>query len=317
MRLSPAALPPLPNRHTVNREPSTSFRIAHLSDVHFGKIEHPGVVDALVEEVNGGAVSLVVVSGDLTQRARREQFLAARAMLDRFDPPVIVVPGNHDVRAWWHNPAERVFRSTRRFRRFITSDRTPTFVADAPFGRVAAFGLNSAHGLTIKGGRIRHDDLAAMEAFFAAQPAKAFRVLVLHHHLLRLEDIGDHDVSRGARRALRAAQRAGVDLVLCGHLHRSHVASAEIAPPSVEDPDGHRLVVASAGTATSSRGRGQDRDVNLYNWIVVEAERFIVFERRFDPGVGAFDAYRETTFARDGATPAATRREATGGEAAP
>ncbi len=273
------------------------FEIAHLSDIHFGRIADPRVVDALVAEVNAHSFGLVVVSGDLTQRATTAQFTAARAMLDRFATPVIVVPGNHDVRAWWHNPAERVFRSTLRFRRLITPDRTPSFVS--PAGDVAAFGFNSAHGMTIKGGRIRSDDLAAMEAFFEAQPSGAFRVLVLHHHLLRLEDLGDHDVSRGAERALAAVRRAGVDLVLCGHLHRSHVATVEIAPPSAADPGGHRLVIASAGTATSSRGRGDDRAVNLYNWIAVGPDRFSVTERRFDPDAGDFDAFRTADFARD------------------
>lgn len=272
------------------------FEIAHLSDVHFGRIADERVVDALVDEINAHPFGLVVVSGDLTQRATTAQFTAARAMLDRFMAPVIVVPGNHDVRAWWHNPAERVFRSTRRFRRFITPDRTPSFVSDS--GDVVAFGFNSAHGMTIKGGRIRSEDLVAMETFFAAQPAHAFRVLVLHHHLLRLESLGDHDVSRGAAQARAAAQRAGVDLVLCGHLHRSHVATVEIAPPSAEAPDGHRLVIASAGTATSSRGRGDDRAVNLYNWIGVGRDHFSVTERRFDPGTGTFEAFRTAEFAR-------------------
>lgn len=270
-------------------------RIAHLSDIHFGKIANPGVVDALVDEINAGAFDLVAVSGDLTQRARPEQFRAARAMLDRFAAPVLVVPGNHDVRAWWHAPLERVFQPTERFRRFITSERTPTFTRDG----LAVFGLDSAHGLTIKGGRIRRRDLAAMEAFFADRPASDFRVLVLHHHLLRLEEIGRHDVSRGASRALAAAHRAGVDLVLCGHLHTSHVSAVELAPPSADGADGHRIVVASAGTATSSRGRGPDTDVNLYNWIEVGSVAFEVHERRFDPASGRFDEHREASFVRD------------------
>ena len=272
------------------------LRIAHLSDVHFGKIAHPGIVGALVNEVNGADLDLVVVSGDLTQRARRAEFRAARAMLDAFEAPVLVVPGNHDVRAWWHNPLDRLWRSSRRFRKYVSGDVTPAFEAPG----LAAFGLNSAHGWTIKGGRIRPEHVREMERFFSTTPPESFRVLVLHHHLLVLEGLHSQEVSRGAHRAIEAAQRARVDLVLCGHFHTSHVAPVEL---STADGGGHRAVIASAGTATSSRGRGADRDVNFYNWVTVEPERFVVQERRFDAVSGRFEAARETSFDRDRPAP--------------
>ncbi|HLT47231.1 MAG TPA: metallophosphoesterase [Rubricoccaceae bacterium] len=269
-------------------------RIAHLSDVHFGRIADLRIVDALVGEVNAAGMDLVVVSGDLTQRARTHQFTAAKAMLDAFSAPVLVVPGNHDVRAWWHNPFERVFYPMSRYRRFISDDVTPAFARPG----LAAFGLNSAHGRTIKGGKVRAHDLDAMRAFFEAQPAGTFRVLVVHHHLRRLEALGAHDVAQNAHRALEAAGAVGVDLILCGHLHTSHVAHVEVVPPSEANPDGHRIVIASAGTATSSRGRGPDRQVNFYNWITVEAGRFVVEERRYDPAAGRFAKEREAAFVR-------------------
>ncbi len=272
-----------------------TLTLAHLSDVHFGRISHPRIVQTLIDEVNGADIDLVVVSGDLTQRARKRQFVEARAMLDAFEPPVIVVPGNHDVRAWWHNPFDRLWRSSRRFRTYVSDDVTPQFATDG----LAAFGLNSAHGWTIKGGRIRPEHVEEMEAFFARQPPDAFRVLTLHHHLLLLEGLDNVDVSRDARLALDAARRVRVDLVLCGHLHTSHVAPVELTEPTAGDPGGHCVVIASAGTATSSRGRGPDADVNFYNWIRVEETTFTVEERRFDPASETFRPERETTFERD------------------
>ena len=275
-------------RGTRNPERGTNpTRLAHLSDIHFGKIAHPEIVEAAVADVNASGADLVVVSGDLTQRARAQEYQAARAMLDAFEAPTLVVPGNHDVAAWWHNPFQRLFDSDARFRRFIEPDRTPT--AEPP--GVVVFGLDSAHGLTIKGGKIRPADLAAAETYFARQPAEALRVVTLHHHLLRLRSIGSHDVAWGARRALDTFRRVGVDLVLCGHLHRSRVEQVEVATGQ-----GGRLVVASAGTATSSRGRGSDAAANLYNWVDVWPDRFEVEERRYDEG--GYRLERRTAFER-------------------
>lgn len=268
-------------------------RIAHLSDVHFGAISHPSVVGALVTEINLAEVDLVVISGDLTQRARSEEFAAAREMIEAFEAPVLVVPGNHDVPAWWHHPIERIMHPTRRYRKAITETLTPRFSTRG----LSVFGLSSAYGLTIKGGKIRGEHLVAMRAFFRQQPPEAVRVLVLHHHLRRLTALGSHDVARGARDALRNAGECGVDLILCGHLHTSVVEHAEVVPPSEADPHGHRVVIASAGTATSSRGRRDDREVNFYNQVAITPDRIAVEERRFDPDGNRFETERESIFA--------------------
>lgn len=275
---------------TCSLQPLT--RLAHLSDVHFGAISRPEIVPALVEEVNGQDFDLVVVSGDLTQRARKWQFSEAKKMLDAFRAPTLVVPGNHDVPAWWHNPFARVFRSADRFRRLLEDDMTPTFVRPG----LAVFGLNSAHGLTIKGGKIRARHIREMRRFFEEQLVSAARVLVLHHHLLRLQALGSHDVARGAKRALHAAQEVGVDLILCGHLHTSVVEHVETVDP--DGAGGHRVIVASAGTATSHRGRRGDQDVNFYNWITIDEASITVQERRFDPDAGRYVLDRESRFER-------------------
>ena len=90
----PKNRPRIPGRP---RHHAALTRIAHISDIHFGRIAHPEIVDALVRDINAANVKLVVVSGDLTQRAFKHQFKAARQMLDAFDAPTLVVPGNHDV----------------------------------------------------------------------------------------------------------------------------------------------------------------------------------------------------------------------------
>jgi len=70
--------------------------IAHISDLHFPLVDSR-VIDSLAKTINDLAPNLVVISGDLTQRARSSQFAAAAAFLKSLQPPRLVVPGNNGV----------------------------------------------------------------------------------------------------------------------------------------------------------------------------------------------------------------------------
>lgn len=261
--------------------------LAHLSDIHFGRLAYPHIVGTLVDEVNSTDVDLVIVSGDLTQRARRREFEAAAAMLAAFDAPTLVVPGNHDVYAWWY-PFARLFRPVRRYQRYISHNLSPQLVLHD----VAILGINSAHGATVKGGRVTTEAQQRITAFFSEQPADYFKVLVVHHHLTLLPALAPHDVVRGGATALETAMHAGVDLILCGHLHVAHIE------PPTETTIGKRPLIVSAGTATSSRGRGTNRGKNLYNLIRITAGHVHLEGRRYEPGLGRFVLEAEESFER-------------------
>ena len=263
------------------------MRIAHISDLHFGKITNPSIVEHLVEEVNTFDVDLVAISGDLTQRARPEQFGKAVDMIDRMAPPVLVVPGNHDVYAWWR-PVKRITNPLGRFERYITDEPRPTFEK----GGVSVLGINSAHGRTIKGGRIGSDERQAISEYFGPRKDDVCKVLVLHHHLTKIQALGPHDVARKAQRTLQRASEVGVDLILCGHLHISHIEPLKVVP------EAHRIVIASAGTATSSRGRRSNRKTNFYNLIDIDTEGFVIEERRYNTESLDFETARHTSFER-------------------
>ncbi|PSQ95861.1 MAG: transcriptional regulator [Bacteroidetes bacterium SW_9_63_38] len=257
--------------------------IAHFSDLHFGRIGHPGVVDALVEEVNRGDVTLAVLSGDLTQRAQSREFKAAQELLASLDPPTLVVPGNHDVHPWWH-PIRRLRTPLSRYQAYITDDLAPTFDTDG----VAALGISTAHGFTIKSGRVADADRKAIRDYFGPMDEERFKVLVLHHHLTKMQSLGPHDIVGQARRTLQTAVEEEVDLILCGHLHVSRIEPVEIIPAD------HRVVVASAGTATSNRWRTGYESTNFYNRITISPEAFTIEERRYVP--------EDEQFTRDGVT---------------
>jgi 3',5'-cyclic AMP phosphodiesterase CpdA len=263
--------------------------VAHLSDIHFGRIAHPGIVHALVEEVNGHGADLVAISGDLTQRARPAEYRAAADMIARFHAPTIVVPGNHDVYAWWH-PVHRLVRPLGRYFRFVGRDLSPSFERTG----LAALGINSAHGRTVKGGRIGSAARASIAAYFRERDPETFKILIVHHHLARIQALGSHDVARKASLTLQVASDVGVDLVLCGHLHVSHIHPLTLIPGK------NPLVIASAGTATSSRGRLSNRSTNYYNLVRIEPTGFSIEERRYVPGDERFVAENTTRFDRTG-----------------
>jgi len=261
--------------------------IAHLSDLHFGRIAHDGIVEALVAEINARADDLVVLSGDLTQRARPSEFDAARAMLARLEPPTLVVPGNHDVYPWWR-PVRRLWSPLRRYRQYVTDDLTPRFAHDG----VAVLGISTAYGATIKGGRVGNAARRAIRDVFGAHDEATFKILVAHHHLSTLRSLGVHDIAGQAQRTLDAAVDTGVHLILCGHLHVSHVEPLQVVPAP------RRIVVASAGTATSNRGRSPDGPTNRYNVVTVGAHAFQIEERRYVPGDDQFVSDGTTQFDR-------------------
>ncbi len=263
--------------------------IAHISDLHFGRIAGLGVVEALLEEINERDVDLVALSGDLTQRARPAEYEAARNMIDALGPPALVVAGNHDVYPWWR-PVKRLWSPLERYKRYITDDLAPTFEAHG----VAVLGLTSAYGPSIKGGRIGPSDRAVMKEFFSEQGDECFKVLVVHHqlHPTAIGPISPHPVARQARETLEVAADVGIDLILSGHLHISAIQPIEIIPGRP------RIVVASAGTATSDRWREPTGPVNFYNVVTVEPDAFSIEERRHVPDEGRFVRDGVTRFDR-------------------
>src|SRR6185436_13055108 len=127
--------------------------LAHLSDLHFGRVDYT-VRDAVVTNLQTLKPDVVVVSGDLTQRARSHQFQEARQFLDALPQPQIVVPGNHDVPLY--NFFARFGRPLDKYRRHITEDLQPFYQDD----EVAIVGINTARSLTTKYGRINERQIA-------------------------------------------------------------------------------------------------------------------------------------------------------------
>src|SRR6476469_8975679 len=134
--------------------------VVHLSDLNFGRVDD-ALMAPLRETIERIAPNVVVVSGDLTQRAKSEQFEEAKAYLDTLPGPQIIVPGNHDISLY--NVFRRFLQPLTRYKRYITDDLEPTFVD----GEIAVLGINTARSLTFKDGRVNKEQIASMRAAFA------------------------------------------------------------------------------------------------------------------------------------------------------
>jgi 3',5'-cyclic AMP phosphodiesterase CpdA len=148
--------------------------LVHLSDLHFGRT-NAAVLAPLVTTVTQLKPDVVVVSGDLTQRARTHEFQAARVFLDALPTPQIIVPGNHDVPLY--NLFGRFVHRLRKYQRSITPDLEP-FYADA---EIAILGLNTARALVFKGGRINVHQIARIRARLCEGLPDVVKILVTHH----------------------------------------------------------------------------------------------------------------------------------------
>ncbi|HSR66725.1 MAG TPA: metallophosphoesterase [Acidobacteriota bacterium] len=256
--------------------------LAHISDLHFGA-EDPEAIEALLEDLSSQPPDLVIVSGDLTQRARRAQFQAAAAFLQAVPADVLVVPGNHDISL--HNPIRRFLRPLRRYRRYISEDLQPA----CRVGKAAVVGINSARSLTFKGGRVSRSQIEAVARFLARQPREVCRVVVTHHQFVVS---AEHDPPGAVGRSLMALEvfrEQRVDLILGGHAHRAESSRLHQHLPHHDHP----TVVAHAGTATSKRLRGQS---NSYNRILISDSEIEIQIRRLQSS--AFQSSGSRTFAR-------------------
>mgnify|MGYP003636515886 FL=1 len=237
-------------------------RIAHLSDIHFGAND-PNIVAATIDWLKEKQPDLVIISGDLTQRAREGQFQEAADYLHALRQNglrLLVIPGNHDI------PLYDVFRRFAsplgRYKRYIADDLCPWVETD----EAAILGINTARSLTIKDGRINRDQMQLIRQRFRSVSPDKTRILVTHHPLFELPIGQGNELSEAVGRhedALQAITDAGVHLTLAGHFHRTY---AEAASKMVAEA-GPTLVI-QAGTATSTRLRNQEPQ--SFNWLHVE-----------------------------------------------
>ena len=235
----------------------------HLSDVHFGK-QNRGALDWFANAVAEEKPDGIVCTGDVTQRATHREYDAAREWFARFDVPLMVQPGNHDMP--YYNLVERF---TRPYKRFGALEEAVGSELDTPDAVIVPFDTNAAAQWRWpwSDGIVKRRKLdVALERLRELQDDPRMKLIACHHPLLPAEEESKNPTIRGEL-AFEELAAAGADAVLTGHVH---------APFDIVRARGNRpMRMIGAGTL-STRLRGADPSYN----VVTIADRAITVEQR-------------------------------------
>ena len=231
-------------------------RLLHLSDLHLGANDRPEIepaLRALIERVQPAAI---VASGDLTHRGRRAEHDAAARFLRSLGPPLLVVPGNHDI------PFLPPARFTRTWHEFEREWQTtePVFATDA----LHVVGLNSVRPWRHQSGAIRDAQLEeAGTRLHAAQPG-ALRVVALHHQLVGAPwRTRKKPVARRSHVLAQLVDR-GAELIVGGHIHQGTVSERHEFEVITSDMRSVVVSIAPGLGQPRPRRRGEARGCIVY-----------------------------------------------------
>ena len=244
--------------------------VLQVSDPHFGT-EQPAVVAALLDLAARERPDVLVVSGDITQRARRRQFQAARAFIERIAAPrTLTIPGNHDIPLF--NVFARAFAPYGGYERVFGRELEPGF--DSPDLLVTC--VNTTRPRRHKDGEVSPAQVEQVVTRLRGAGPSQLRVVVVHQPVMAARTDDERNLLHGRDGAVRAWVAAGADLVMGGHIHWPYACSLQLGFRDLP----RDAWIVQAGTAVSSRTRdGVPNSVNLLRCAATPGGRRCRIER--------------------------------------
>lgn len=255
-----------------------STLLLQISDTHFGT-ERPTVIAALERLAQDLRPDVLLLSGDITQRATPAQFSAARAFVERLRlPNVLAIPGNHDISLF--NPLARLLWPYRRYRRAFGAELEPEFEN----AEVLVLALNTTRWWRHKHGELCTKQIERVAHRLQTASPEQCRIVMVHQPLAVTQACDLNNRLRGHQEALWRWAEAGLDLIVGGHIHLPFVLPLGLTHTGSSRP----LWAVQAGTAVSARLRpGAGNSVN-----VVRLPQRVVERWDFDEGALRFEQVR-------------------------
>jgi 3',5'-cyclic AMP phosphodiesterase CpdA len=246
-------------------------RLLHLSDPHFGAADS-AIATAFIEAAGELKPDLTILSGDLSMKARRSELNQAADFIRQLPTPLVVIPGNHDI-PYFNHPYDRFFRPFRRYQQRIHPEVEPMF-RDEFFDVMC---LNSPRPFGFhtdwSDGRLSNDQISRIAPHFEKTSAHALKILVIHHPLLELK-IPGRAVVKPLAALMQAMESAQIDLVLCGHFHRSQIAAGGLT-------GSWKTLISQAPTVCSTRLQGEPQG---FHEIVISGDHAEIIQHTFLDG---------------------------------
>jgi 3',5'-cyclic AMP phosphodiesterase CpdA len=253
--------------------------LLQVSDPHFGTEQAP-VVQALERLAHALRPDVLLLSGDITQRARRSQFSRARAFVERLRVPALVaIPGNHDIPLF--NLAARLFWPYANHRRAFGRDLEPEFRDDD----VLVLTVNTTRWYRHADGEVSAAQIERVAQQLVRARSAQWRIVVVHQPVAVTGASDQHNVLQGHEAAVRRWSAAGADLVVGGHIHLPFVLPLHERWTGLQ----RAFWAVQAGTAVSDRVRAEvGNSVNVIRVTaiprhgVVERWDYIAASERFE-----------------------------------
>jgi 3',5'-cyclic AMP phosphodiesterase CpdA len=273
------------------------IKLLQISDLHFGPPYLEKVGEAAVRTAFALHPDAIIINGDLTQRAKREQFESAKKYLGRLpQAPQLVVPGNHDVPLYRF--LERLLDPHRFYREIISQELNPVLKIDG----AVIVGLDSTAPRTaISNGHIFRWQLDHCERALSETPSGIARIVVAHHHFAPAPDHLRDRSMPNAKRAIERFVDLKVDMILGGHLHRAYIGNSLDFYPGAHRDRG--IIIAQCGTTTSRRGRGREREKNSLNQIEIGEKTITIVHFMYFHESDTFEETSRHTFRRSSFLP--------------